>query len=124
MMRSQFSARERATAIGTLAVMLLSLCCFREVLAADTSTRLSLGKEVFDRKCTACHGEGPDKSGTVALAVRDGASQSPLIEKRTNLSREVIVYFVRNGVSVMPPYRKTELSDRELDQLVDYLVNK
>jgi mono/diheme cytochrome c family protein len=32
--------------------------------------------------------------------------------------------FVRNGVSVMPPFRKTEITDAELAALAAYLAPK
>jgi hypothetical protein len=38
------------------------------------------------------------------------------------LTPQVIKIFVRNGVSVMPRFRKTELSDGDLEVLTAYLT--
>jgi mono/diheme cytochrome c family protein len=80
------------------------------------------GQEVFERWCTACHGAGQDKPGTVALAAKYKGSLPALLEERTDLTPDQTVFFVRNGVSIMPPFRKTEISDAELDALAAYLA--
>jgi len=47
-----------------------------------------------------------------------------LLAERTDLAPDYIRHVVRQGVSVMPPFRKTELSDPDLDELVAYLTRK
>jgi (+)-pinoresinol hydroxylase len=37
---------------------------------------------------------------------------------------QLVKYTVRHGVSVMPPLRKTELSDADLDAIAAYLTRK
>ena len=44
-----------------------------------------------------------------------------LLEERTDLTPEIVKYMVRNGVYTMPPARKTEISDDDLDALAAYL---
>ena len=44
------------------------------------------------------------------------------LEARDNLNPAIVRHFVRNGVLVMPPFRKTEISDAELDALGAYLT--
>lgn len=68
-----------------------------------------------------CHGSGPGKPGTRALATKYQGKEPALLEKRMDLTADYIKYTVRHGVSVMPPFRKTELSDRELDAIAAYL---
>jgi len=47
-----------------------------------------------------------------------------LLADRTDLAPDYIKLIVRHGVSVMPPFRKTELSDAELDDVVAYLTRR
>jgi mono/diheme cytochrome c family protein len=44
------------------------------------------------------------------------------LEQRTDLVPELTRQFVRSGVSVMPPFRKTEITDVELAALAAYLA--
>jgi mono/diheme cytochrome c family protein len=45
-----------------------------------------------------------------------------VLEERTDLTPDTVRHFVRNGVSVMPFFRKTEISDAELEALAAYLA--
>ena len=45
-----------------------------------------------------------------------------LLEKRTDLTPQLIKTYVRNGISVMPIFRKTEISDADLDAICAYLT--
>lgn len=80
------------------------------------------GKEVFDYWCEACHGDGPGRPGTAALEVLYNGEKPALIEERDDLLPELTRAFVRDGVSVMPFFRKTEISDEDLDALAAYLA--
>ncbi len=80
------------------------------------------GKEVFDYWCEACHGDGPGKPGTAALEVLYNGEKPALIEQRDDLFPDLTRAFVRDGVSVMPFFRKTEISDSDLDALAAYLA--
>ena len=44
------------------------------------------------------------------------------LEERTNLTSDFVKVFVRNGVSIMPFFRKTEINDAELADLGAYLA--
>ena len=80
------------------------------------------GKQVFQYWCAPCHAPGPRHPGTQALdALYKGAKPGSL-EQRTDLVPELTRQFVRSGVSVMPPFRKTEISDAELAALAAYLA--
>ncbi len=94
--------------------------------AGDTraAAPMDAGKAVFQNRCTACHGEGPDKPGTNALQAKYNGAKPALLEARTDLAPQLVKFFVRNGVSVMPPFRKTELNDTELDALAAYLSHQ
>lgn len=42
--------------------------------------------------------------------------------QRPDLTPELVGYFVRNGVSVMPFFRKTEIGDADLAALSRYIT--
>jgi (+)-pinoresinol hydroxylase len=82
------------------------------------------GYVAFQRDCSVCHGTGPTKPGTRALRTKYHGKLPALLEQRTDLQPDYIKYIVRHGVSVMPPFRKTELNDVDLAAIVAYLTRK
>jgi (+)-pinoresinol hydroxylase len=93
--------------------------------AAADDTSLSAqelqGKHLYDRTCIYCH--GPGVWGTNRLAKRIDKDHA-LLESRTDLSAVAIRAIVRSGVGSMPPLRKTELSDSDLDAIAVYLTRQ
>jgi mono/diheme cytochrome c family protein len=79
------------------------------------------GKIEFERACAICHGEGPDRPGTSSLQLKYEGRLPALLEKRTDLTPDVVRYFIRNGVAMMPRFRKTELSDSQVESIARYL---
>lgn len=79
------------------------------------------GKIEFDRACAVCHGTGPDRPGTASLQVKYQGKLPALLEERTDLTPAAVRYFIRNGVAMMPRFRKTELSDPQVDAIARYL---
>ena len=54
---------------------------------------------------------------------RNTQGRSPaLLEDRTDLTAGPVRFFVRRGVSIMPFFRKTEVSDADLDAIAAYLT--
>lgn len=100
----------------------------RPVLAAhlpkEEAATASPGKKVFYRWCVECHGDGPRYPGTASLAVKYGKEMPAPLEQRQDLTPETISLFVRQGVSIMPPFRKTEITDKELAALGAYLSHQ
>ena len=86
--------------------------------------RLERGEEVFRYWCTPCHAPGPRHPGTQALDALYKGAKPAALEQRTDLVPELTRSFVRSGVSVMPPFRKTEISDADLEALAAYLAPK
>ena len=87
------------------------------------------GKRVYDYWCLPCHGSGLGLPGfgalpgTQQLAIKyRGTDISPLLTERTDLVPDFVKVIVRQGVSFMPHFRKTEISDAELDALAAYLA--
>jgi mono/diheme cytochrome c family protein len=78
----------------------------------------------FQSYCAVCHGAGSEKPGTRALSAKYGKRLPALLEERTDLAPQYVKMIVRAGVSVMPPLRKTELSDADLDAIASYLTQK
>lgn len=76
----------------------------------------------YQKYCSACHGEGVGRPGTMALQAKYKGAVPALLEKRTDLTPPLIKMYVRNGLTVMPNFRKTEISDSELDAIAAYLT--
>ena len=87
-------------------------------------TTLTTGRDVYTYWCWNCHGEGPGKPGTVALAARYKGAVPAVLTERTDLSAELVKVYVRNGLSIMPHFRKTQISDAQLKALAEYLARK
>lgn len=92
-------------------------------LAADNAAR-ERGREVFEHWCAPCHAAGPKHPGTQALAALYNGSKPDALEQRTDLTPEFVTQFVRNGVSIMAPFRKTEITDADLAALGAYLSRR
>jgi mono/diheme cytochrome c family protein len=87
-----------------------------------TAAQLAQGKAVFDEWCAGCHAPGPRRPGTQALDALYKGTKPGALEERTDLVPKLTETFVRKGVSVMPPFRKTEISDADLAVLSAYLA--
>jgi mono/diheme cytochrome c family protein len=85
---------------------------------------LQHGGAVFQKWCAPCHAAGPGHPGTQALHAKYGSAKPDALEQRLDLTPETIRFYVRHGVSVMPFFRKTEITDADLDALDAYLVRK
>jgi mono/diheme cytochrome c family protein len=104
----------------TICLLALSLFAAVRVVAAPDESQIERGHRVYQKWCFPCHGPGNDKPGTIALAAR---GQKPaVLEDRTDLTASAIKTFVRHGVFYMPIFRKTEVSDADLDAIVAYLT--
>ena len=76
----------------------------------------------YQNYCSMCHGEGIGKPGTMALEAKYKGTRPALLEKRTDLTVALVKTYVRNGISIMPFFRKTEISDADLDAIAAYLT--
>ena len=82
------------------------------------------GQQVYQKWCSPCHGAGANMPGTAALEFHYKGSKPAVLEERTDLTPAMVKSFVRNGVYVMPRFRKTEISDADLDAMARYLTRK
>jgi len=91
----------------------------------DRGAAVERGAAVFNNWCGACHSRGPQNApGTASLQVKYQGSVPAALEDRRDLTPEVVKVFVRNGVAMMAPFRKTEVSDADLDALAAYLTQR
>jgi len=111
--------RMRYAKVALLVAMSLMMTSLAFAAPPDQE-QIDRGHQVYDKWCFPCHGTGLGKPGTDALAAR---GQKPaVLEERTDLTGPAIKQFVRHGVLFMPVFRKTEVSDAELDAIVAYLT--
>ena len=101
-----------------------AVLCYVALAAPLHAQQTGDGKAVFDQWCAPCHGDGPGKPGTAALQALYKGVKPAMLEQRTVLAPEFTRAIVRTGVSVIPFFRKTEISDAELDALSKYLAHK
>lgn len=60
----------------------------------------------------------------MALERKYKGTPSAILEQRDDLDADYVKAAVRNGISFMPSFRKTEISDAELDQVAAYLAER
>ena len=105
-------------------LVVFSVTTTTSVAAAD----ISRGERLYGQWCLGCHDRlGPTRDtmpGTTPLAVRYQGIRPAALVDRDDLTPELVKVFVRQGISFMPTFRKTELSDAELDDIVAFLVRK
>jgi mono/diheme cytochrome c family protein len=95
---------------------------------AQDQAKIEHGKQVYQYWCATCHGPGIGANGvqhlpgTNALLAKYKGEKPALLEERTDLTPELVKFFVRNGVSIMPQFRKVEVSDPDLDAIAAYLT--
>jgi mono/diheme cytochrome c family protein len=117
----------RWPAVGVVGAILVALVPMR--VQADTGAKAADGKAVYERWCVPCHGTGKgwygatELPGTAALRAKYKGAVPPLLTDRKDLTPALVKTMVRSGVSVMPFFRKTEISDAELEALVAYLAH-
>ena len=106
-------------------MVLLAVALATPALAQAPSA--DAGRRVFARSCAPCHGQGPGDDGarmlpgTAALDARYKGSLPAALERRGDLTPDLVRYIVRYGSGAMPMFRKTEISDAEIDAMTTYL---
>jgi len=93
-------------------------------MAQTTEPDLKVGKAVFVKWCLPCHGEGTYMAGTNGLRAKYKDTKPAVLDQRTDLTPPIVKAFVRGGSGIMAPFRKTEITDAELDALAAYLSRK
>jgi len=114
----------RARTMVVLVGMLASATAFGQNRAAQ----IAEGKQLFEYWCATCHGPGIGNFGSkylpgeAALRAKYKGAVPGLLHERTDLTPEFVKLFVRQGISVMPFFRTTEINDQQLDAIAAYLT--
>ena len=80
------------------------------------------GQAVYEHWCAPCHAPGPGHPGTQSLQFKYGGKTPAVLLDRSDLSPQAVSAFVRQGVLLMAPFRKTEVSDADLAALSAYVA--
>jgi (+)-pinoresinol hydroxylase len=92
--------------------------------ASAQSAQAQIGKVDFLNACAVCHAAQPDRPGTMSLQFKYAGRLPAALEQRTDLTVEMVTYYVRYGIAMMPSFRKTELSDAQVAAIAAYLSRK
>jgi mono/diheme cytochrome c family protein len=86
-------------------------------------SQLERGAAVYNIWCDACHRDSEQNApGTRSLEFKYRGELPAALEERTDLTPELVEFYVRNGVATMPFFRKTEISDADLAALAAFLA--
>jgi (+)-pinoresinol hydroxylase len=97
------------------------------VATAQDAGSVERGRAKFEHTCAPCHADGVGDDGramlpgTDALRIKYKGALPALIEKRTDLNADAIRTFVRRGTWSMPPFRPTEVTERDIQDIAAYL---
>jgi mono/diheme cytochrome c family protein len=80
------------------------------------------GQAVYEHWCAPCHAPGPGHPGTQSLEIKYRGKLPAVLLERTDLASQTVAQFVRQGVLLMAPFRKTEITDAELAALSAYVA--
>lgn len=80
------------------------------------------GERVYLKWCAPCHAPGIEHPGTNAITAKYRGDRPGALIAQADLDPALIKLMVRHGISVMPTFRKTEISDPELDALAAWLA--
>jgi mono/diheme cytochrome c family protein len=110
------------------AKMIMSIALVAAIdVHAQSQGDFDRGRARFEHSCEPCHGDGPGDDGramlpgTDALRIKYSGTLPALIERRTDLTADVIRVFVRRGTWSMPPFRPTEITEADIQDIAAYL---
>jgi len=113
-------ACRRAAALVALAVAASA--------GAQSPEQIERGRVSYEYWCAPCHGPGIGNNGaqhlpgTDALRVKYRGALPALLTERTDMAPDLVKTYVRQGITVMPFFRKTEIDDTELEAIAAYLT--
>ena len=90
------------------------------------SQQIARGQEKYDYWCATCHAGDPREGGrylpgTASLNAKYKGERPGALADRTDLLPPYIKLVIRRGMEGMPFFRKTEISDAEMDDIAAYL---
>lgn len=101
--------------------IVIALLVFMSMASAQTAAE-ARGKEVYDHWCAPCHAPGPGHPGTQSLQIKYRGELPSVLEEREDIMPEFVRTMVRQGILMMAPFRKTEVTDAQLDDIAAYLT--
>jgi mono/diheme cytochrome c family protein len=111
----------------TLAAILVA-AALAPGLAFGQADQVATGRAAFQRTCAPCHAAGPGDDGrpmlpgTQNLQWKYKGEKPALLEQRIDLPGPVLRTFVRRGSWSMPGFRKSEVTDAEIEAIAAYLA--
>jgi mono/diheme cytochrome c family protein len=112
---------------GNRQALVLAALVFGSWATCASAQDAGRGKAKFDHTCAPCHGAGIGDDGramlpgTDALRIKYQGSLPALIEQRTDLNADAIRTFLRRGTWSMPPFRPTEVTEGDIQDIAAYL---
>ena len=108
------------TSMRTLAcvALLLPVAAWAQTPAAAAAAPTA-GQTLYEKNCLICHAAGPSFLGTTVLTARFGKGNGVLLDRK--LPSAYIEHMVRYGAGSMPGFRRSEITDNELQSLIAYM---
>ena len=104
-----------------IAAVVLGMTAIVPIAALSQTEEPRAPEQVFSTRCAYCH--DATGWGTRALARRMPESEAPLLDRK-DLPPAYTVYVVRRGIGSMPQFNPSELTDKELESLANWLENR
>jgi len=106
-----------------LCVVVAGFCLSGQALAQPgaASAQIESGGRVYQQWCAGCHNERG--FATVLLERLYNGAEPAVLDQRRDLNSGFVGYVVRNGISFMPFFRKTEITNADLAELSAYLTS-
>jgi (+)-pinoresinol hydroxylase len=110
-----------------LLASLTLVLAYSGVAAAQEPASAERGRARFEHSCAPCHADGIGDDGramlpgTDALRIKYQGALPALLERRTDLNVDAIRTFVRRGTWSMPPFRPTEITEADIQDIAAYL---
>jgi len=106
---------------ATLLAVLLAVAPLVRDASAQNKPDKSHGQAVYHYWCAPCHAAGPGHPGTQSLEIKYSGSLPAVLEERKDLTPALVQTTVRQGILLMAPFRKTEISNADLEAIAAYL---
>ena len=100
----------------------IALTSVAQAADAPASKPEAPGQKVYEHWCAPCHAPGPGHPGTESLQIKYSGKTPAVLLERKDLTPQIVSTFVRQGVLLMAPFRKTEITDAELTALAAYVA--
>ena len=81
------------------------------------------GEKVYNDWCMICHAMTHNMPGTDRIREVYGNERADL-KNSPFINESSLRILVREGRGMMPPFRRTEISREELDELINYLIEE